>query len=60
MYRTDAWSQGDGALWAPGSSGGAEVRPGAGTPRVQEAREEDAGASLFDFDESDLDGVASY
>ncbi|RKH47223.1 hypothetical protein [Corallococcus sicarius] len=71
MYRMDAWSQGHGAMWAPGTSGGAEVRTG---PEVRDlkgswgADEGDAeGASRlsgegfdFDFEESDLDGVASY
>ncbi|RKG58259.1 hypothetical protein D7X30_17490 [Corallococcus sp. AB011P] len=72
MYRIDAWSQGDGELWAPGSNGGAGVRP---EDEVREPRgyrvEEQEGdgdedsrhegeESLFDFEESDLDWVASY
>ncbi|RKH74254.1 hypothetical protein D7W81_02240 [Corallococcus aberystwythensis] len=72
MYRIEAWSQGDGALWAPGSNGGAGVRPEdeAREPRGyrvddeegdgEEASREDGEESLFDFDESGLDGVASY
>ncbi|NOK17048.1 hypothetical protein [Corallococcus carmarthensis] len=72
MYRIDAWSQGDGAMWAPGSNGGAGVRPEdeAREPRGfrveeeegdgEEASRDEGEDSLVDFDESDLDWVASY
>ncbi|NBD13245.1 MULTISPECIES: hypothetical protein [Corallococcus] len=71
MYRIDAWSQGDGAMWAPGSNGGAGVRTEDAVREPGNDRTEDEGdgeavsqqegeASLFEFDESDLDGVASY
>ncbi|WP_375757872.1 hypothetical protein [Corallococcus exercitus] len=72
MYRIEAWSQGDGALWAPGSNGGAGVRPEdeSREPRGyrvdedegdgEEASWHEGEESLFDFDESGLDGVASY
>nr|WP_164933185.1 hypothetical protein [Corallococcus coralloides] len=57
MYRIDAWSQGDGALWASGSNGGAGVRP-EGDGEVDSRHEDEE--SLLDFEESDLDWVASY
>ncbi|MBN8227187.1 hypothetical protein JYK02_06645 [Corallococcus macrosporus] len=73
MYRIEAWSQGDGALWAPGSNGGAGVRPDDEAReskgyRVDESEGDGEEASrnegeeaLFEFDESALwDGVASY
>ncbi len=71
MYRIEAWSQGDGAPWAPGSNGGAGVRPeDAARERGfrddeqegdgEEASRDEREASDFDVEESDLDWVASY
>lgn len=60
MYRIDAWSQGDGEMWALGSNGGAEVRMGGDVGDGEEASQQDGVASFFDFDESDLEMVASY
>jgi hypothetical protein len=72
MYRIEAWSQGDVALWAPGFNGGGGVGAmqdearAAGAGRGldagdgEEASQQDGDGALFDFDESDLDGVASY
>ncbi len=71
MYRIEAWSQGDGALWAPGSNGGAGVRPedaaweGESRAHEEEGDGDEASryegeASPHDFEESDLDWVASY
>ncbi|CAM3145201.1 hypothetical protein G4177_11035 [Corallococcus sp. ZKHCc1 1396] len=54
MYRMEAWIQGDGAMWALGSNGGPEVRT------VEGAGEEEAQGEPFDFEESDLELVASY
>ncbi|MCY1045874.1 hypothetical protein OV208_31465 [Corallococcus sp. bb12-1] len=61
MYRIETWIQGDGAMWALGSSGGAEVRTGGEAREIQgpggEARESTVD---FEFEESDLEWVASY
>ncbi|RKH14754.1 hypothetical protein D7X74_19585 [Corallococcus sp. CA047B] len=63
MYRIEAWSQGDGAMWALGTNGGAEVRTegearGFQGPGANAEGDEDV--STFDFEESDLELVASY
>ncbi|NOJ98312.1 hypothetical protein HMI51_35915 [Corallococcus coralloides] len=57
MYRIDAWSQGDGALWASGSNGGAGGRPEGDGKEASRHEDEE---SPLDFEESDLDWVASY
>ncbi|RYZ41344.1 MAG: hypothetical protein EOO71_12425 [Myxococcaceae bacterium] len=63
MYRIEAWSQGDGAMWALGSNGGAEVRKGGEAREVQghgADAEGEAKESTFEFEDSDLERVASY
>ena len=71
MYRMDVWSQAYGVMWVPGSNGGTEARTGAEIrdakgPRAMDEGEADEASRQggegfdFDFEDSDLDGVASY